>query len=778
MSVCGCGILALRFKVYTNRTAVKARTSYVAETAVLQSCPTIMSRLIRKGDSSLLAAKVLVISRLLHKSLSSPPDAPPLVDNLRDRLAILRRKLLNHIDRQLTDASADLSSLVDNMCAYSLATSSTPTDVLRHFHDARLEAISKHFQKGQHNPQKHILLALKLYVKTLHDIQAIFPKRLADALARLKSHPLLQDKEVRGLVEMNLEIHETYVAENVRNFTPWPRHDELKKPEAEKLLKAWAKRALDSVITGLKKVLSTQGDMTLLVEVRKETLEMWLSSSHRAPGINASGILDDLRNAMTTRLSQILQTKAKGLESIVTEIDATLRKWDAGKPDVSYSLWDPATTSLELGNGAIEFRQAVVARTHGRTDSIDRILAIYEDWATSISTASTTIKSMRDTRWDDFDFEEDDSDSDLELGSLQTLLSQDDPLTLSTALGDGLASSFDTLRTKLQDLVSSLTSKETQHAAAKSIFVLRVLREVSRRLSTLSVPSGTNSTSQTPTISASILEPAYEHLAAAVTQPALRVYSRAQRKQKRLDHAVARELWDGSPALPLQVSPATFKFLRKLVREMSSLGPDLWGKTALDVAKGRLHQDVEKLLLKSVEELSQEEDETDEGDVANNTNEITPQSNGADKIKTQEENEEKDEEDEGDEEKESEDKKEGGSEEDDGQPSQPEKASEDATKSSEDATAAKPKIDKAAVRRDKLVQVCFDAAYVQRVLALSSGNDGPGSKPLEKVVRAAIEAADLKNAEVERLQRSAGEYWKRTYLLFALIVSGNSSARK
>src|SRR4051794_38878422 len=128
---------------------VSKRNTLASQLAVLQACPVVISRLLRKGGSSLLAAKILVVSRLLHKALSQTSNAPSLVEKLRYQLASLRRHLLRHIDRQFSNLSPSTSVLVDAMCAFSLATSSSPTDVLRHFTHVRLQAIAAQLDRNE-----------------------------------------------------------------------------------------------------------------------------------------------------------------------------------------------------------------------------------------------------------------------------------------------------------------------------------------------------------------------------------------------------------------------------------------------------------------------------------------------------------------------------------------------------------------------------------------------------------------------------------------------------
>ena len=90
----------------------------------------------------MLIAKVLVISRLIHKALGQSKDQPPIVDQLWEKLLSARRKLLRRIDSRLSNTTVESLTLVESMCAYALATSSTPTDVLNHFLKVRLDRVN------------------------------------------------------------------------------------------------------------------------------------------------------------------------------------------------------------------------------------------------------------------------------------------------------------------------------------------------------------------------------------------------------------------------------------------------------------------------------------------------------------------------------------------------------------------------------------------------------------------------------------------------------------
>lgn len=305
------------------------RYTFASQLSVLQACPVVISRLLHRGSSSLLAAKILVVARLLHKALSQTSSTPPLVEKLRNQLAFLRRHLLRHVDRQFSTLNTSAPALIEAMCAFSLATSSSPADVLRHFNHVRLQAITAQLDRNEAK-DPNILKALKLYIQTLLDTRAVLPDRLAESLARLKMHPLLEDPEVRAAAELNLDIHEKWISDDIRIFTPWVRHNDLQRSQAVILLKEWSGRSFSTLIEGLRRCLTSVDDFRTLVKLRTEILGAWLDSHNRVAGFTSVESLERLRSAVNERLLELVRGRAYRLSIVGAQVTATLQAWKAG----------------------------------------------------------------------------------------------------------------------------------------------------------------------------------------------------------------------------------------------------------------------------------------------------------------------------------------------------------------------------------------------------------------------------------------------------------------
>ncbi|KAL8876928.1 MAG: hypothetical protein Q9198_004961, partial [Flavoplaca austrocitrina] len=263
----------------------RERYAFASQLAVLRGCPEAITRLLRSHCSVLLAAKLLVLSRLLHKRISQREHPPQYLELLRNRLATLRRRLLIKIDRHLKSLESSESMLVEAMCAFSLATSSSCTDVLRHVHHIRQSAVLELGQTGHDN--KRISKSLQLIVKTLRDCQTIVPAQLARALDALKSAPLMEGPDFQVLRELNLDLYQKWLGEDINTFTPYVRHDDLSKTEANRLLEQWARTAFSTFHRHLREMIELVEDPTTIVQLRQELLELWLLNKRHSMGAGA-----------------------------------------------------------------------------------------------------------------------------------------------------------------------------------------------------------------------------------------------------------------------------------------------------------------------------------------------------------------------------------------------------------------------------------------------------------------------------------------------------------
>ena len=668
------------------------RHALTSQLAVFRSCPEVMSRLLKNRSSVLLAARVLVISRLLHIKMSQHSTSPPYLESLKNRMTTLRHKLLVRIDESFKIPEISGDELVEAMCAFSLATSSSPTDVLRHFHHMRREATFEYIRKSSFG-HSGITSALQLYVKTVKDSQALVPVQLARALERLKSVPLFENSDLFSLIELNLEMHEKWIGDDIKTFTPYIRQDDLQRSVAESLLRSWSKQAFAGLLYHLKDRIEEIDEPSIIVQLRRQTIEIWFSNSWHSSGIDPNEALDSFRDVFNGQLIWLVQSRVSSLAGITSAIKSALDNLTINAGDRDLSLWATSMVSMDISRGADSFRDTLLTTIKGQNSILKKIAAQYDEWLARISAIEATIKILQSEVWDiDLD-DTDDGDGD---SSKQSLLSSDDPAAIQTELSKSLRSSFSSLETSLEALLS--TTDEHNYGYV-STYLLRISKELRENL-----PSSCEDVE----FGLRLLPKLHKILAnAALDSP----WQKCRRRMQTVNVA-GRQLWEGNPELPVLPSPWAFRFLKDLSSSMSDFGTDVWSPSAVEVLKGSLC-----------------------GNLALETNRpfgTPPVINGH---STDEIN-----------------------------------GNVDGNKITNGVSSPTSQV-APSTSRDFSIQRLFDSLYVMHAAAPKESRDSKETRTDDFDIQVAgiREAARVDKGYVERIERGAEEYWKRTALLFGLL---------
>ncbi|KAI9882546.1 MAG: hypothetical protein M1823_005706 [Watsoniomyces obsoletus] len=554
------------------------RCALASQLHLFQSCPRVIARLLRNCGSNLLAAKLLVICRLLYKTLSQHPNCPPLVDVVRDRLASLRGKLLRRLEGQFADEGLSDSALLNDMCAFLLATSSAPTDLLRHFLHTRHERIKRLLENGTEDSSS-ITKAMKLYLRTIEQTLGLFPTRLASILITFRSRPLLEDPEMKELGMFHLDLEKSWLPEEIRNFTPWLRHDVLEKRGVESVVGAWADSTFDALRSGLRSSLDTILDPWTVTKLRRALLETWLGHGVKNWEKKGQDRLEKLRLLFVDRLTQLVKGRATKLEAVGYRVVTLLQSWGDEDEGTKDGLWSASTRSKTLGIGAVKFKNLVLDRLHGHDIKHRRVMKQYSSWLRQMQVITDLIKHLKEEDWeDDLDLEMEESD----LESTNSQLREEDPRLIQDSLGNSITSALKDLDGSLYDTVKLLVPEYKHQQAA---FLLRIIRDIRQQLPE-SETSHFFGVSTIPELHDIIVE----H---NIDEP-VRVFEQRMEVQgpTRLKQIVA--LWEGTPLLPTQPSPAVFKLLHDLVTAMAEEGGDLWASAATRVLKKGVRRRVAK----------------------------------------------------------------------------------------------------------------------------------------------------------------------------------------
>jgi hypothetical protein len=568
---------------------------WAARMKILDMCAVVAGKLLRKnasghaestdgsGNNLVLAAKVLVLGRLLTKSVvesasQRSPDERSSVEDVKRKLDSLRRKLSSAIRRTLektvTDSRRD--DLIQALSAHSLANSAGAKDVLRYFLRVRGDTLALTLEATSDPKQdsRAVLRSLELYTQTLLDVQAFVPRRLSETLAGLKAKPLLKDEALRALEGLRLGICEKWFGDEILFFIPYIRHDDIEAEYAISMLKGWAKKASEVVLDGLTKMLERMAEFKMVVDLRTEILKIWIKEGGKAKGFDPSVFLEGLREVINGRMVQLLESRVSKLHLVATEIEATLGSWTKGVTDKHESLWDNTMLETEIGNGATPFKEGVLARTHGRNDAVSRAFRGYQTWRHLVDEIIVVLDQLKKQRWDD-DLE--DIEDDLSLESRNTLLSTDDPQMLQNRLDASLSKAYKTLHEKIASLVAAY--EDSEYIGHMSVYLLRTIRDIRSML-----PKDLSSQS----FGLSLVPNLHGRLAESVSGASLEEFEGRMIRKK----VAGRALWEGDPELPVQPSPSTFKFLHSLLLDMGRAGADLWSPTAIRVLKRHLRTEL------------------------------------------------------------------------------------------------------------------------------------------------------------------------------------------
>lgn len=681
-----------------------------------------------RGDRLVLAAKLLVLCRLLNKSFGARVAESPRrhdIEASNKSLRSLRNRLTRNIEKDLSSEveDADREDLLKVLCAYCLASSSGARDALRYFLNirGRAMAFTLELEEGQREKRNEdIVKGLRLYTQSILDVQALVPTRLSQAVAALKSKPLFSEPALRQLDQLRLDVYGRWCGEDIEYFTPFIRHDDLDGKQAREMLFDWAKKGERVLLEGVEASMERMSEFKSIMELRTSLLQLWIREGGKAKGIDPADMQDDLREVINGRLLAVLEAKVKKLRIVGSEVSSTLNSWRSGITDKRHGLWGGQGYDTALSDGAAPFIDEVVSRLFGRNDAVSKALNCYRSWFHVIDDVREVVQSLEKQRWDnDYDEVEDEET----IQARQQILSQEDPKKLKEKLDSSLSEAFlelDQQFTKLWEEHAS--SPNAEHI---SIYLLRVVRDIRNQLPDLE---------SVKRFGLGIVPALHEKLTEHV---AIKVLDNFASKGLSERNVEIRALWEGRPPLPTQPSPGTFAFLRDLTNSMGEAGSDLWSPRAVKTVKEFLALRLGAMWNMTMADLESETTSVGHQRPKKKADEDDAETKDSEKSETGEGKEE---------------------EEKDGK--------ENDTDSDEPSPEER--------KRDLQIQWLYDVAYLQQALALKqddkSKDDQASSPYLEDLEEKLVRQTGLDEASRQRMKKSADVFWQRTKLLFGLLA--------
>lgn len=666
-----------------------------------------------RGERLLVAAKLLVLSRLLVKSLGDETGDRSVrnaVTAAKKSLESSRRRLLRIVDKVLQSAGGkeQREDVLKALAAYSLATSSGARETLFYLLKVRGEAMHLTFELDEDERIRtadDVLRGMRLYTKTLLDVPALVPQKLTEALGALKRTPLIKDAALRNIEGLRLDIYERWCGDEIEYFTPFIRHDDLARNQAREMLAGWAEKGADVLLQGLEKTLASVTEFKALVELRSSVLKLWISEGGKVKGVDTSTLLDRLRSLINKHMLEVVEAKVNKLRLVGSEVSATIQSWREVASSEPQDFWDPDSFDMDLANGAAHFTQDVISRLYGRGDVVSKAVASYRSWYKVIDDVGQVVEQLKRQRWDN-DVDEIEDEETIE--QRQQLLSKDDPRALHDHLNNSIVKAFKNLDEHFTALRNA--SEETDSRFYVAMYLLRVTRDIRYNLPALEPIKA---------FGLELLPLLHERVACNVADRAL-----ASWNDNHQSRVVGRGLWEGEPELPTSPSPDCFQFLRELSMSMSDAGMDLWYPALVTALKKAVNRYLREWWWKHVEDLKEVK-----STVTTNVKKEEPNNTDGE-----------------------------------GEGSSAEGA--DGDQALDAASDPGPTSEE---MRDILIQWLFDISYLRSSLSLPSSSDSPpdGLTELEGMV---FEQTELDSSARQQITKASQEYWKRTSLLFGLLA--------
>ncbi|KAG6156811.1 hypothetical protein E4U37_008193 [Claviceps purpurea] len=688
-----------------------------------------------KGERLVMATKIFVISRLLVKSLKEgrPSErAQQAVDAMGKSLDSLRRRLQRTMERLLedVDADADIDDVVKALCAYSLANSSGAKHAISHFIRVRQRAMETTLDMDHEERTtatattgQDVVRSLRLYTKTILDVQALVPRKLSQALSSLKSQPLLADTYLRTIEGLRLDICRRWCSEEMQDFTPFIPHDDLDSNQAREMLASFAEKGAKVVVSGLERTLHHMLDFNSIIDLRTQMLQLWIRDGGRARDFDPQDMQDALRETFNARLVAVVEAKAAKLRLVGSEISATLQGWQDGVSDYNKGLWDDDGYDAALSNGAVPFLEEVVSRLHGRNDAVSKASHSYASWFHIIGDVKAVVEQLRKQRWDN-DYDEIEDEETME--TRQEALSREDPRKLQDTLDETLDASFAALEKHIQQLWDQ--HSEHTSSGAMAIYLIRVVRDIRAHLP------------DRPAVKSfgmSMVPGWHSRVAALAWRPAAATFISKGLSDKSV---VMKPLWEGQPLLPGQPSPSVSHLLRDLSLAMTDLGVDLWTPAATGTLKKQLGESLCEAWRKELEDVLSMDGEGD----------------------TRKQVEEEDTED-----KEKEEEGEQGDRDQDKDASKSNKPNDKPDDQRKEEPADPNETSPTGKVHDICTQWLFDVSLLQCCIGKTQGDTASHYAELAEQL---AQQSGLDEPARKKVAKMAGNYWRRINLLFGLVA--------
>ncbi|KIX96750.1 uncharacterized protein Z520_07470 [Fonsecaea multimorphosa CBS 102226] len=529
----------------------------LAQFRLLQRCCSTAASSLR-DHHILQCAQLMVVSRLLLKSLGDQDTLTRSLDSLRNRLGALRRQLLLRIEARLTNPTSTLSDLLESMCAYCLVTSSSSEDALAHLRQLRLEKIRRQLAASRQRPT--ICHALRYQIVSLQTFKSLIGRPMIDSINHLQKRPILEDPSIRGLEPLGLDQTFLLIPDEIRSFVPYFKRSAPTFEETQGKLETWSRECLRTFSDSLHHYLASVDQIAEVLELRQELYTTLLPSYFSTPA--GSDIKDQISQALNKRLHDICHNRSARLAHITTVLLDKLATSRTTK-----SLWDSELALSNLDAGGAQLITRVRKRHEGSNVALSKASKSLNTWITTTNNAFDQLDEIAKIRWRDI-VEEPDEENEDEASDLIRELCEMDSRLYRNSLQD-------TLQKALLEYEASITQRAIQVVDEPKtvLHVVALLRAI--RVSMTSLQHAFPQQARFTKL------PEIVHKLHQLVAEEVSVQLAASREGKKKPMGWNKDMLPDS--MP---SPCAFSTLRQLCKIMLEIGgTDLWSLPVVELVK-------------------------------------------------------------------------------------------------------------------------------------------------------------------------------------------------
>ncbi|KIV91506.1 hypothetical protein PV10_06038 [Exophiala mesophila] len=530
----------------------------LAQLQLLQRCATTSTVLLRQRKV-LQCARLLVISRLLVKSVGDQEVASKPLEFLRNKIGHIRRQLLRQVDATLISPHSQPPDLLEALSSYSLVTNASSADALAHLFQLRLEKLQRHLDSTS-NSTAVVGEGLRYQVASLQTFKSLIGRPLTEAVANLQKRPILAEPVFRDMESLNLDRLWVLIPSDIQSFVPYFKRTVLSPDEIKAKLEAWSRDACAALTRALEKHLSNLRDVDRVLELRKELYFILLPLYFSTPARNE--IQHQIKTALNGRLDSLLRSQVSQLDTIVTKL------LNAGNTKTRYnSLWDSELAHSGVNSSGGRFVQQVKAHHSGYHEALVKASRSLNKWITSIKATEGLFEQLSRVRWRDMVEEPDEEDEEEAIQIIKDLSQTD-----SDGYKETLKSS---LHTALETYESTVTkaATEPEKANTETEGVTMLLRSI--RMTSSALQEGFSGSTNFSSMGKVVVK-LHETLAAETIKKLAASNEEAGKKPGQ----TVTSLPENMP------SPRAFLVLQKLCEIMFDIGgTDIWSRPAVSRVK-------------------------------------------------------------------------------------------------------------------------------------------------------------------------------------------------